>query len=387
MKTKRFFSAVAVACAVAGLATMGCANNSSARKAKGANGTLVLNLYDTSGGVDWTDTLSASREGCSGGYWRKTYDEDVDSLRFGSFVLPHVAGYSGTFWGGFTIGTNGDDLNYILPCEVQPCYEDTTHLASQGWICNQWGVTAGGGIKTVVDDSVTETAKKIPYLIAYQGTQLNVHLAGDTLFEPVGVFISNHPWPYYGNRQGDGFARPLNRPGDYFTLTIKGYYADGELVDELVVDTLAKYDPAAPDSVWELKNWHWVDLSKIGSDVATLRFSLQTTDTGQYGPNTAFYFCMDKLTVIKADAVVSPAAARQVVAKKAKEPLIRKREFTDYLTLNVHRGGEAMIYDTAGKTVLKATLKVGENKVDTRKLPAGEYLLSLHHHTIHLVKK
>jgi hypothetical protein len=368
-------------CAAASIATVGCAGNGSARN---AGNTRVLNLYDTSGGVNWRDTLSASGSGCSGGYWSKTYDEDVNSLRFGSFVLPHVAGYSGTFWGGFTIGTNGDKFNYILPCEVQPCYEDSTHLASQGWICNQWGVIAGGGIKTVVDDNVTEVAKGIPYLIAYQGTSLKVHLANDTLFKPVGVFICNHPWPYYGNIQGDGFAHPLDSIGDYFVLHIAGLNEYGDTLG-IVTDTLAKYNPVDPANPIQPKIWHWVNLSEIEDGVQTLRFALETTDVGEYGANTAFYFCMDKLTVDVASSVAKTTAVRKTVVQKPEKEDVE--EFADHLTVGSHVGGEAVLYNAQGQVALKTVLKTGKNKLDAKKLPAGKYIMVHHHRVKHFVKK
>lgn len=386
MKTKRFFSAVAVACAVAGLATMGCANNSSARKAKGANGTLVLNLYDTSGGVNWTDTVTSNPAGCgTGGYWDSTYS----SLRlaFGKFVFDHDGGvWPGStikYWGGFTFGTNGDtycysDTSYCKCCRP-PVWCDST--GSAGWINNQWGVIAGAGLDTIN----FEPQKGAPYLIAF-GSGIDVWLKDSVPFKPLEVYICNHPWPYYGNIYGDGFARPLDSVGDYFKLKVYG--VNGKTETFITEHDLARYDSVS-GTLKQSNKWELVDMSVFTGSVQFLRFRLETTDVGPYGPNTAFYFCMDKLAVEveKTDAAASPATVRQVVDRKVKEPLIRKREFGDYLTLHTHRGGEAVIYNAKGKVALKTTLKDGENKVDTSKLPAGEYLLRLHHRTIHLVKE
>jgi hypothetical protein len=381
MKKKNFLLSVAVACLAASFATIGCGGN--ARKAKSAGETLVLNLYDTSGGVDWTDTITGNPAGCgTGGYWDSTYT--TRRLAFGKFVFDHNGGlWPGStikYWGGFTFGTNGDTFCYsdtfYCKCCRPPVWCDST--GSSGWINNQWGVIAGAGLDTIASYKPQEGA---PYLIAF-GTGLDVWLKDSALFKPLEVYICNHPWPYYGNIYGDGFARPLNQSGDYFKLKISGVVGGTETL--LAEHFLAQNTTG---TLSQSNKWEQVDLSENDQNVQLLRFRLETTDTGQFGPNTAFYFCMDKLKVEKADAAASPVAAQQAVAKKAKETLIRKHEFADYLTLKVHKDSEAVIYDAAGETVLKTTLKVGENKVDTRKLPAGKYLLKLHHRTIHLVKK
>jgi hypothetical protein len=365
MKTKIFLFGTALAYIIVNLAVTGCTNNSSAQNVSCANctsngDTLVLNLYDTLHNVIWYDTVTGRPvDSIGGGYWSGTFDENEGDIQFCDFVFPHAgAMYIGggdtiRYWGGFTTGSNGDTGDYGRP-------DTAGHIGSVKWIDNQWGVMAGGGFDSLCNFPVKGT----PYLIAY-GSQLDVRLVGDTLFKPVGVYICNHPWPYYGNIHGDGFARPLDSVGDYFRLKIYGVIGNTEI-------PITEYDLAenpTGTSLIQSDAWKWINLS-ITDSIQALRFKLETTDTGDWGPNTALYFCMNKLTVVKTHTAASVPATRQA---QAHESLFR--EFSDNLPLQSHKGGEAVIHDEKGNIVLKTTLKAGRNTINTSKLPTGKYLL------------
>ena len=49
-------------------------------------------------------------------------------------------------------------------------------------------------------------------------------------------------------------------------------------------------------SLTQVTNWEKFDLSALGT-IASLYFTIESTDIGNWGMNTAAYFCMDKLTV------------------------------------------------------------------------------------------
>jgi hypothetical protein len=372
MKKKIFF-VVAIAVFIIGISTNGCGNKSSALQ---ANGIDTLNLYDTSCGVNWTDTVPGVSICQTGGYWDSTYTNNT--LCFGDFVFDHEGGvYPGStysYWGGFTFGTNGNTLCYsdtsYCKCCTPNCPDST---GSSGWIPNQWGVMAGGGIASWSGATVTNVAPGVPYLVAF-GQVVDVWLKDNAEFSPKGVFICNHPWPYYGNIHGDGFARKLNQPGDYFRLKI---YGDDDEIP--VVDTLAWYD-STYNCLHQSDQWHWVDLSDL-FPTDTLHFKLETTDEGEWGPNTALYFCMDKLTVEKS---AGSTAAKKSTVKKPKKSV---EEFGDYLMVSTHAAGEAVLYDAQGQIALKTNLKESSNRLDTRKLPAGEYKMVHHHRVKHFIKK
>ena len=239
------------------------------------------------------------------GYWIETYSNDHPTITFDPFSFTHLPGGEGgtdvgggmSYWDGFTYCTNGDTEDYGMLGN------------SDGWVANQWGCMAGGGIKTdaqnqvIIENGKVAVEQGIPYLVAYWGYWmemnegrepcLQVNLAGETLYEPIGVYINNHPWPYYGNIHGDGFARPFEN-GDFFKLYIHGLNEYGEDIGNPVEYTLARMENG---QLIQSPDWEWVNLSSLGK-VSGFYFTMETSDYDPiYGPNTAVYFCLDKLQV------------------------------------------------------------------------------------------
>jgi hypothetical protein len=407
MKTKVFIF-VAIACAMVSLvASVGCVNKSNAQSGNGVGDELTLNLCDTSHGVDWTDSITGTPNAnvCAnigGGYWSQTYNDNITSIQFGEFVFSHLpvgpgASFGGSYWDGFTTGSNGDTREYVDR-------DSTGQALSACWVANQWGVMAGNGIKTCGE------ATRAPYLIAYWGYYMEpeyyetVHSPGtppdapmhcltvqmkdnndnNLLFAPLEVQICNHPWPYYGNINGDGFAKPIKEVKCPFILNIHGLDADSALI-YTVTDTLAVYDPSYPDSVRQSSNWHSVDLQILGQEIKTLYFTMDVPDEDPtWGPNTAVYFCLGDLKVEKQGiAKTKPVAQKARTATTAK--VSKNREVTDYFPLPSYTGGDVTVYDKQGKVALQTTVKAGE-KINLSQLPEGEYRLRHGHRHISFKK-
>jgi len=341
--------------------------------------TITLDLYNNTNPVDWRDSITGnSAAGIGGGYWKYTYDETKTSLQFGDFRLSREAGWGGTFWGGFTTGSNGDIRQFGIPCPTQPC--DSVHGGSVPWIQNQWGVMAGGGL-----NSSLGTQRGLPYLIGYwnyygdsQGTpSLKVSMADNHLFAPQEIYICNHPWPYWGNIYGDGFARPF-REGDEFKLWIHAVKSDGS--QDSIMHQLAIYDRSGFS---QSPDWQNIPLTRFGNNVQYIYFTMYSTDADpQYGPNTAVYFCMDRLKVTKQGAAPSNAAIRQSKAAIAPKVI----EVTDYFPKESYTGGEVVIYTTQGKEVTRINVNAGE-KINLSNLSKGEYCLQHGHKVIPIRKK
>jgi hypothetical protein len=243
------------------------------------------------------------------GNWTETYnDEDYSFIKLKNCSFSHLiagsgASYGGYYWGGFTVCTNGGNTNYGATG------------SSEGWIANQWGCMAGGGIKTDANGEVLKDAngkvvveKGLPYLLAYWGYYMEANgihclqtkFNDSKTYKAVGMYVNNSPWPYFGNLYGDGFARKLNQEGDYFKLIIHGL--DKNLSDngKSVEHYLAKYENGV---LTQSADWEWVDLSSLG-EIGGLYYTMSTTDADPtYGPNTAVYFCMDKLQVQRPSTV------------------------------------------------------------------------------------
>ncbi|MBR1630956.1 MAG: DUF4465 domain-containing protein, partial [Paludibacteraceae bacterium] len=170
------------------------------------------------------------------GYWTETYntEDQYQHLEFGLYSFTHNIGGNGgedlmsgmMSWNGFTYSTNSDTTNYAL------------EGSSAAWIDNQWGCMAGGGILTdtlgrimMRPDGCPQTDSGVPYLIGYWSFKsdaddnrrsLQIDFTDQQLHRLVGTWICNHPWPYYGNRYGDGFASKMENNGEHFRLVAHG---------------------------------------------------------------------------------------------------------------------------------------------------------------------
>ena len=222
------------------------------------------------------------------GVWTQCYDDvNYTWLEFGDengvFGLSHLidgegASWGGYYWDGFCPAIGGDQTDY-----------------NGDWTTNFGGCMAGGGCVIGEDGTVTADPTK-PYLVAYYSSWamegpsnqvMFVDKDGNTTFKPVGVYVCNHPWPYYGCVHGDGFGRAFEE-GDYFEITAVGVDADGN--EKSVSMNLVEFTNG---ELIALNDWTFFDLSSLG-EVESVYFTLNSTDSGSYGMNTAAYFCMDK---------------------------------------------------------------------------------------------
>ena len=108
-------------------------------------------------------------------------------------------------------------------------------------------------------------------------------------------YVTNSTYAYLAIKdRNDGNARPYVKEweeGDWFALTITGYYNDEVTNSKIVV---------LANGADILNTWQKVDLSSLGK-VQKIRFSLDSSDSSEYGGvtymNTPAYFCFDQLTV------------------------------------------------------------------------------------------
>ena len=253
----------------------------------------------------------ASLEFGDNGVWTGCFnDVDYTWLEFGDgnceFLLSHLidgegASWGGYYWDGFTPAIGGDKTDYGMP-------------GSGGtWTTNFGGCMAGGGCVINEDGSVSADPA-MPYLVAYYSSWamegpsnqvMFVNKDGATAFKPFGVYVCNHPWPYYGCVHGDGSARAFEE-GDFFELKAVGV-ADGTETTTSI--NLVEFTDG---ELKALNDWTFFDLSSLG-EVTSVYFTLNSTDVGAYGMNTAAYFCMDKFQVeVQPTSVESVNADKQV---------------------------------------------------------------------------
>lgn len=232
---------------------------------------------------DLTDGLATA----GGKIWKETFTEDA-VLTSSVFNFNHNAISDWNTWYGFTVSNSQDNANQI----------DT----EGGWLENQWGSMAQGGV----------AGKGKPFLVAYAdhkpdasvlqpGTTIEVEnfsavvtLDDKARYTAVSTAVAISPWSYYGITEGDDYATKF-KTGDHFALQVYGVGADMKLTSATPV---THYFVDFRNGVNTIsKDWNTVDLSSLG-EVKYLLFFLDTTDVTTQGyANTALYFTMDQLTV------------------------------------------------------------------------------------------
>ena len=247
------------------------------------------------------------------GIWTECYnDVDYTWLEFGDargeFLLSHLidgegASWGGYYWDGFCPAIGGDQTDYGMPG------------ATGSWTTKFGGCMAGGGC-VINEDGTVAADPEEPYLVAYysnwamEGPSNQVMFMdanGNMAFEPAGVYVCNHPWPYYGCEHGDGFGRAFEE-GDYFELVAHGVTADrGETTVSMNLVEFTNGELRAAN------DWTYFDLSELG-EVVSVYFTLNSTDSGAYGMNTAAYFCMDKFQVKSTPTSVETVGADKQIA-------------------------------------------------------------------------
>lgn len=223
--------------------------------------------------------------------WNKTFNDSAEYQAFGNgtFSFAHLLSgnsWDGTSWEGFTISRSTDTL-----LSHESFYPD-----------HQWGVMAGGGVDGIGTPFI------LGYYLDYTENSIGQHIceisfshASDV--EALGCYVCNSPYTTRCITQGFGYARKFAQ-GDYCTLTAHGIDANGEECGS-VVYYMADYRDEDPNKWFLNSNWEWMDLTSLGA-VKSIYFTMETTDIGDWGPNTTFYFGLDKITIrpIKEDTAL-----------------------------------------------------------------------------------
>ena len=294
------------------------------------------------------------------GSWTGTYDDDAESIESQCFSFQHFSFGEWNTWWGFTASNSADNK--------QPT-NTLTH---------QWSNMAAGGILLNEDGTVKlddfgapVVSKDMPYLVAFYSQSMSARPVVMTfndgkLYEPQSVYVNLNSYTFYSLMFGDGFARAFTN-GDKFTLTIHGVAADEtEKTVEVSLGSFSNGDLTAA------KGWKYVDLTALGA-VNELYFSLSSTDSGPYGANTPFYFCIDKLAV-------TPAAGSAAGMMAADQTSISYDR--DSKTVLVNGADFAAVYDSLGAKVFQSDDKT----FSLASLPAGVYVVKAGNSSIKIAR-
>lgn len=125
------------------------------------------------------------------------------------------------------------------------------------------------------------------YLSAYVGSiPVEVTFANKAAHQVESAYFTNATYAFLTMKDGNPFAKKFEE-GDYFTLTATGYNKGIET---------NKVDIKLAEGTKLVDQWIKADLSPLGV-VDQIKFTLDSSDKGQFGINTPTYFCMDLLTI------------------------------------------------------------------------------------------
>lgn len=109
-------------------------------------------------------------------------------------------------------------------------------------------------------------------------------------FEARGFYVTNSAWNVSAYTIGDGMTEGAFHDGDWCKLTVYGV-KDNE-VRGSVDFYLADYRSDNETGHYYVKDWTWLDLSKLGT-VDQLNFEVTASRANEWGTTTPTYFCMD----------------------------------------------------------------------------------------------
>ena len=143
---------------------------------------------------------------------------------------------------------------------------------------NQYSVMSGSGVNYSSN-----------YAVAHK--QATVVMQNQQMVK--GMYVNNGVYPALSMLNGDQFAKKFggddgNDP-DYLRIIATGHIGTTTTSD---VFYLADYRFLDNSKDYLIKDWtHW-NLERLG-DVDSIVFTMESSDTGQFGMNTPAYFCFD----------------------------------------------------------------------------------------------
>lgn len=298
---------------------------------------IILDLNNPSEPAvwEWTDK----------NYWADTYKDteyDTEYFEAQAYAIGRTAYEDDNFWFGFTTSKNASDANMTS--------------VEGGWVKNQWGCMAKGGITSVESGVINVSADK-PYLVAYAPAFNGPKSCGfkfndENSHKAKGTYIVNHPWAYYDVTIGEGVARKLDQEGDFLKLTVTGYLSGQKTgsVDFM----LAEFKDGTLKVVTD---WTWLDLSDLG-EVDEVYFTVDGTDQGSWGLNTAAYFCMDRL-IVEGDV---PTVVEEKTTENGAEGAAYRIGSTIY---GIAEGAQVYVYNLGGQLIINQTVNGGSITLPT----------------------
>lgn len=211
------------------------------------------------------------------GYWAQCYEESSNSgAEIDGALFSHEA--QATEYGGVTYYS----WNGFCPSKV---YDTNDYTAEGTWLDHQWGAmessiwhsTHKGYV--IGDWDVREPSR--PETLTGDEACV-IALANGAAFTPMTLHVSNTAYGYYTMVNGSAFSKAFG-PEDYLRLIVTGFL-DGVKTGSVEINLAA-------NNVF-LTNFTEVDIASLGLSVDRLVFTMEGSDSGQWGLNTPAYFAI-----------------------------------------------------------------------------------------------
>jgi hypothetical protein len=109
-------------------------------------------------------------------------------------------------------------------------------------------------------------------------------------------WVANNTYTALSMTNGDDFAKKFGT-GDWFKVIINAFDKNDNPTGKTVEFYLADFRTATSPGI--INKWCMVDLTPLGNNVHAVKFTFDSTDTGDWGMNTPAYFCFDNLAIKK----------------------------------------------------------------------------------------
>ncbi len=259
---------------------------------------------------------------------------DGNGFSAGDFFLPRDTGFG--FWlGGWAISSKTDSLT--------------------SGIGNQYSARPGVGASGSDQYGVATSSAVVRY--------------GSGGFTPLSMQVTNSTYAHNSMRDGDQFAKKFggetgDEP-DFFRLIIQKYLGDSLYADSIVF-FLADFRFEDNGQDFIVDSWETVNLESLGV-ADSLFFRFETSDVGDFGPNTPLYFCMDNLVV--REQVTNTVEWESVPLAAYPNPT------RGALRLEIPEAGQLTLWHASGQLLFNQRVWVGTLDLSLRNYEPGLYLL------------
>jgi Domain of unknown function (DUF4465)/Secretion system C-terminal sorting domain len=300
---------------------------------------------------------------------------------FENIILANDTFKNGSDWsGGFTSGNavfaNHYDTSFGYTSWDGFSISNKRDTLTSGYT-NQYSAITGAGYNNSTNYAVGYYSSYSPMRIKLVGAAKRKQLGG--------FYITNSTYSYIAMRDGSAFNKKfggaIGKDPDWFKLTISGYKNGGQLTDSVVEFYLADFRFADSSKDYFVKQWTWLDLTKLGN-VDSIEFTMSSNDTaGGYGMRNPSYFCLDNFTTRDNFTGIVDVNTNQNSLNVYPNPA------KDFIVIDgLNNQAEILIFDLSGREMLKQNVLNGE-KISVSTLSKGIYFLQINNESKVQTKK